>query len=132
MQYLVATPRAEANFQSSFVVKMFFGVKLNKMLTNLAEKGQEDIVSWGPGGASFLIHDTQRLVSEALPAYFDQTKYKSFRKQLSFYGFARILGGPLEGSYWHPPRSAEDKSKCAAIFLARITTKPTTSLLYPE
>ncbi|KAL3931851.1 MAG: hypothetical protein SGBAC_011120 [Bacillariaceae sp.] len=92
-----------------------FPVKLYRMLMDLAEKGQEDIVSWGPGGASFLVHDHHRLVTEALPAYFNQTKYKSFQRQLNFYGFARILDGPLEGSYSHPMFLRGQEQMCRNI-----------------
>ncbi|CAJ1950858.1 unnamed protein product [Cylindrotheca closterium] len=92
-----------------------FPVKLYKMIMHLAERGQDDIVSWGPGGASFLVHDTERLVSEALPTYFNQTKYKSFQRQLNFYGFERILEGPLEGSYWHPMFRRGQEQMCRNI-----------------
>ena len=92
-----------------------FPVKLYKMLMDLMLKGKDDIASWGPDGASFLVHDTERLVSEALPAYFNQTKYKSFQRQLNFYGFARIMDGPLEGSYCHPMFRRGQEEMCHRI-----------------
>jgi len=92
-----------------------FPVKLYKMLMDLAARGMDDIASWGPDGASFLVHDTQRLVSEALPAYFNQSKYKSFQRQLNFYGFNRVMDGPLEGSYSHPLFRRGEEAMCHKI-----------------
>jgi hypothetical protein len=78
-----------------------FPVKLYQMLEDVAQTGKEDIVGWAPDGLSFRVHDTEPFMKEVLPLYFNQTKYKSFLRQLNFYGFTRITEGPLElqGSY---------------------------------
>jgi hypothetical protein len=71
------------------------------MLEDVAQAGKEDIVGWAPDGLSFHVHDTGPFMKEVLPLHFKQTKYKSFLRQLNFYGFTRINEGPLElqGSY---------------------------------
>jgi len=66
-----------------------FPMKLYKMLQDSPEKGWEDIVSWAPDGLSFHVHDADRFMTDVLPAYFNQTKFKSFQRQLNFYGFHR-------------------------------------------
>lgn len=71
------------------------------MLQDAREKGWEDVVSWAPDGLSFHVHNTERFMTEVLPAYFNQTKFKSFQRQLSNYGFARIANGHLECAYSH-------------------------------
>jgi hypothetical protein len=78
-----------------------FPIKLYQMLQESAQNGKGDIVGWAPGGLSFQVHDSERFVTEVLPFYFNQTKYKSFQRQLSFYGFKRRADGSVDGSYSH-------------------------------
>ena len=79
-----------------------FPMKLFSMLQAVEQEGKEHIVSWHPNGLSFQVHNAKKFVEEVLPSHFRQTKYKSFQRQLNFYGFERITSGPLEGSYKHP------------------------------
>eukprot|EP00980_Cylindrotheca_fusiformis_P002828 scaffold672_cov126-Cylindrotheca_fusiformis.AAC.29 len=76
-----------------------FPFKLYKMLQESATSGKEDVVSWALGGLAFQVHDPKRFVPEVLSKYFKQTKYKSFLRQLSFYGFKRK--GTADGCYGH-------------------------------
>lgn len=62
----------------------------------------EDIISWQLNGMAFTIHKPQDFVSTVLPNVFNQTKLKSFQRQLSFYNFKRITSGPDAGAYRHP------------------------------
>ena len=78
-----------------------FPVKLYRMLEEVALKGDEDIVGWSPDGLSFQVRDTTRFVNEVMSSHFKQSKYKSFQRQLNFYGFRRITNGPNEGAYCH-------------------------------
>ncbi|OEU12177.1 hypothetical protein FRACYDRAFT_155271, partial [Fragilariopsis cylindrus CCMP1102] len=48
------------------------------------------IVSWVDNGTAFKVHDLDRFVNDIVPTYFKQTKYKSFQRQLYFYGFQRV------------------------------------------
>lgn len=78
-----------------------FPVKLYRMLEEVALNGDEDVVGWSPDGLSFQVRDTTRFVNEVMTSHFKQSKYKSFQRQLNFYGFRRITHGPNEGSYCH-------------------------------
>lgn len=78
-----------------------FPMKLYTMLQESEEKGWEDIVRWAPNGLSFFVHDVDRFMKDVLPTYFNQTKFKSFQRQLNFYGFTRNMNASLELQYCH-------------------------------
>jgi hypothetical protein len=92
-----------------------FPVKLFRMLEAVEREGNEHIVSWHPSGRSFQVHNPQKFVEVVLPSYFKQTKYKSFQRQLNFYGFQRITSGPLEGSYKHSSFISGNEALCKEI-----------------
>jgi hypothetical protein len=72
------------------------------MLDILEKQGDDHIAGWNPNGASFCIKKPGELVRKIMPYYFNQTKYKSFQRQLNIYGFKRILlAGEYKGSYFH-------------------------------
>jgi len=79
-----------------------FPVKLYRMLSEVEKDGKQSIVTWNPDGRTLQVLNHKKFVSEILPNYFKQSKYKSFQRQLNFYGFQRVSHGPLEGSYGHP------------------------------
>jgi HSF-type DNA-binding len=72
------------------------------MLSQVAKNGAEDLVSWQPHGKAFRVHKPTEFAQTIMPAYFRQTRYKSFQRQLHIYGFHRIGTGIDKGSYWHP------------------------------
>jgi HSF-type DNA-binding len=62
------------------------------MLEDATEQGFDDIVCWLAHGRAFKIHDRARFEAQLLPLYFErQTVYTSFRRQLSLYGFLRLV-----------------------------------------
>jgi hypothetical protein len=72
------------------------------MLDILEKQGDDHIAGWNPNGVSFTIKKPGELVRKIMPYYFNQTKYKSFQRQLNIYGFKRILlAGECKGSYFH-------------------------------
>lgn len=79
-----------------------FPVKLYRMLSEVEKDGKQSIVTWNPDGRTLQVLNHKKFVSEILPNYFKQSKYKSFQRQLNFYGFQRVSHGPLEGAYGHP------------------------------
>ena len=80
----------------------FFPRKLHTMLEHASEHNLDDIVVWQQGGKSFKIVDAKRFSDEIMPEFFNQqTKYKSFQRQLNVYGFRRIHHGPNKGGYSH-------------------------------
>ena len=50
----------------------------------------------------FKVHNPKRFCAEVMPKYFNQSKYKSFLRQLQNYGFARVIKGPNRGVCRHP------------------------------
>jgi hypothetical protein len=77
-----------------------FPMKLYDMLQEASKKDFEHIVSWLPCGNSFQIHDQEALIP-ILQVYFNQTKYKSFLRQLQNYGFLRVTKGQNRGTCKH-------------------------------
>lgn len=71
------------------------------MLEDASANNFEDIVSWQPNGKSFKVIQPKRFANEIMPNYFNQSKYKSFQRQLNIYGFRRIQHGPNMGGYQH-------------------------------
>jgi hypothetical protein len=62
-----------------------------------------DIVSWAPHGRVFLVHKPKEFQSIVLSKYFNQTKFRSFQRQLNLYGFRRVTNhrGVDRGGYYH-------------------------------
>jgi hypothetical protein len=79
-----------------------FPIKLHTLLEDASRLGFDDVVCWQPGGASFKVLQPKRFDSEIMKNYFQQTKYKSFQRQLNIYGFRRVHHGPFKGGYTHP------------------------------
>ncbi|PWZ16062.1 Heat stress transcription factor A-4d [Zea mays] len=48
------------------------------------------VVSWGPGGASFVVWNPPDLSRDLLPKYFKHSNFSSFIRQLNTYGFRKI------------------------------------------
>ena len=65
------------------------------MLNDAEQERFENVVSWLPGGRAFKVHQTEKFVKKIMPRYFNQTKYKSFGRQVSQFCFAvgcRVCG----------------------------------------
>ncbi|KAI2498383.1 DNA binding protein [Fragilaria crotonensis] len=78
-----------------------FPMKLHRLLDKLEAANKRDIISWLPHGQGFVVRNPDALVREILPKYFRQTKYASFQRQLSTYGFQRLKEGPERGAMHH-------------------------------
>lgn len=88
-----------------------FPLQLHDMLDDAQKLRFQDIVSWHPDGKSFVIHDPHSMTI-VLEKYFNQTKYKSFLRQLQNYGFSRQLRGLQKGRCSHPLLIRGRKSLC--------------------
>lgn len=100
--------------------KLPFAWKLYEMLENVHRNGIDtEIVSWVDEGKAFKVHDLERFVEEIVPKYFKQSKYKSFQRQLYFYGFTRTTvsakQGQTVGSYRHPNFVRGKKTLCLSM-----------------
>jgi hypothetical protein len=62
--------------------KWTFPFKLHRMLRDSKKENTEHIVSWSPDGESFKIYNQELFVSEVMPKYFKQTKYRSFQRMV--------------------------------------------------
>lgn len=78
-----------------------FPTKLHAMLDDAEKLGFDDVVTWQNGGKSFKVMDPIRFSTAIMRNYFNQTKYKSFQRQLNMYGFRRIHYGTNKGGYAH-------------------------------
>jgi hypothetical protein len=78
-----------------------FPVKVYEMLENAGRQKFDHIVSWNDVGTGFMVHDKDHFTKEIVPHYFNLTKYKSFQRQLSLYGFQRVTVGPNKGLRYH-------------------------------
>ena len=94
---------------------VLFPWKLQQMLNTCAMDGKESLVSWVPHGKAFKVHDVPLFVSEILPLFFKQTKYKSFQRQLNLWGFRRIQKGPEKGAYHHKQFLRDQPDLCCHL-----------------
>lgn len=94
-----------------------FPVKLHEMLCDMESNGLDRIVSWLPNGKAFRIHDQDRFISEILPMYWANIKYKSFMRQLNLWSFKRIPRGEPEnrGGYRHACFIRDDPILCHSM-----------------
>ena len=95
--------------------KLPFVWKLYEMLEDVESSNQEGIVSWVRNGTGFKVHNLEKFVDEIIPKYCKLSKYKSFQRQLYFYGFTRITKGPDTGAYHHPMFIRGQKTLCLSM-----------------
>jgi len=95
---MTATPTPQQS--NSFVTgrKTFPG----KLYDILADESYCLIISWMPHGRSWKVHDPSKFEKSVMPIFFQQTKYASFARQVTGWGFKRITAnGPDRNSYFH-------------------------------
>jgi hypothetical protein len=94
-----------SNFHFQFIIflQFAFPFKLHSILENSEKLNQEQIISWLPSGKAFKIHKPKEFADVIMPQYFNQTKYRSFQRQLYIYGFDRLKDKSSEdyGAYYH-------------------------------
>jgi hypothetical protein len=103
--------------------KLPFLCKLHEMLDDVEKTGDHHIVSWLDHGRSFRVHKPKSFVQKIIPYYFNQSKYKSFQRQLHLYEFTRITRGPEAGAYGHPKFIRGVKSICLSLSPKKIKGK---------
>ncbi|KAL3789638.1 hypothetical protein HJC23_003187 [Cyclotella cryptica] len=76
-----------------------FPAKLHRMISDPANS---EAIAWQSHGRAWKILDKRLLVDVVIPKYFLQTKYESFTRQLSGWGFKRLYRtGPDYHCYYH-------------------------------
>jgi hypothetical protein len=116
-----------------------FPWKLHDMLED-AEKDKRfhSIISWLPDHENvFRVHNSAAFVNLVMPKYFNQTKYKSFQRQLNIWGFCHIPSG-----YAHPCFIRGKPSLCrqmvrrkrikGGISTSKITASVATHAIFPR
>ncbi|KAL7531086.1 hypothetical protein ACHAWF_003622 [Thalassiosira exigua] len=79
-----------------------FPVKLYALLELAEARGLGGAgCSWLPHGRAFKIVDKRKFMEIDVPMFFNQTKLRSFYRQLYLWGFKRISAGDDEGAYYH-------------------------------
>eukprot|EP00980_Cylindrotheca_fusiformis_P014689 scaffold4001_cov94-Cylindrotheca_fusiformis.AAC.7 len=90
-----------------------FPFRLHQMIEEAStDEVESTIISWTPSGESFKIHDRDAFSDRILPKHLpNQNKYKSFKRQLQYYGFVNF------GSqhYGHPSFRRGQKSLLSQI-----------------
>jgi hypothetical protein len=74
------------------------------MLQSAERRGDDSIVAWLPCERAFKVHEREPFENRIIREFFNQTKYKSFQRQLNLWGFERITDAdsPKLGAYYHP------------------------------
>jgi len=78
-----------------------FPERLHRLLKEISDDGNGDVISFYNHGRAFGIHKPEKFVSEIMPKYFKQSRLSSFQRQLNLYGFKRITSGRDAGGYYH-------------------------------
>jgi hypothetical protein len=93
-----------------------FPFVLYTLLEDASTLGFEDIVSWLPAGNGLKVHNTKDFEERIMGKYFqNQTRYKSFLRQLNFYGFSRVTKGQWKGCLYHEMFKRGSPSLCHNI-----------------
>jgi hypothetical protein len=73
------------------------------MLEHVKRDGNDTIVSWQLHGKAFRVHKPKAFAEIVLPRYSNNSKYRSFLRQLHLYDFIRIKDkqSPDFGAYYH-------------------------------
>ena len=116
--------KLEAVERAKEALRLPFPCKLYEMLEDADKLGFENIVSWNTEGDGFMVHDTASFMKTVVPQYFNQTKYKSFQRQLSLYGFTRIANGKRKGLRFHEKFRRGSKGLCRQMKPIMAVVKP--------
>uniref|UniRef100_A0A7S2P136 HSF-type DNA-binding domain-containing protein n=1 Tax=Leptocylindrus danicus TaxID=163516 RepID=A0A7S2P136_9STRA len=83
---------ASPNFASQYTVSVPGALRLNKFVRRLhdmlVEEKHRGVVEWRKG--LLVLHSTDKFAKEILPKYFNTKNFKTFRRQLNYYGFVHV------------------------------------------
>eukprot|EP00934_Nitzschia_sp_Nitz4_P001035 Nitzschia sp. Nitz4//scaffold6_size259037//139739//140719//NITZ4_001083-RA/size259037-processed-gene-0.21-mRNA-1//1//CDS//3329556920//1035//frame0 len=109
---LVSDMNKERSSKVNKEVRQPFPCKVYEMLEDADSKGFSDVVAWNKEGNGFMVHNKDRFTKEIVPKYYNQTRYKSFQRQLSLYGFQRTTTGSNKGLRYHEKLQRGMKHLC--------------------
>jgi hypothetical protein len=84
-------------------------------------KGFSHVVSWLEGGTMFKVHKPKEFADRVMPCYFNQTRYKSFQRQLNSYRFSRFVAGKNKGTCFHELFTRDKPDLCRHITRVKVT-----------
>ena len=102
---------------------MQFPWKLHQLLNDAENEGFQSIVCWSPQGHSFKVYKKETFAADIMPRYFQSSKYKSFQRNLSLWGFETVLKGAEKGCCFHPCFVRFDISRCNSMKRVRVKGK---------
>jgi heat shock transcription factor 4 len=71
------------------------------MLVETEDSQESSIVAFLPHGRALMVHDADAFIKKVLPKYFGPATWRSFVRQLSLFGFRRVMSGTDFGAYFH-------------------------------
>jgi hypothetical protein len=101
-----------------------FPTQLHLLLDDAEIKGFSDVVSWLEGGTMFKVHKTKEFADRIMPYYFNQTRYKSFQRQLNSYRFHRFSAGKNKGTVFHDLFMRDKPDLCNRINRVKVNRGP--------
>eukprot|EP00985_Skeletonema_marinoi_P010824 scaffold5074_cov132-Skeletonema_marinoi.AAC.1 len=82
-------PKSGMQEQQQFQQQQTFPFKLYNMLEYACDSEFSSCISWTADGSAFIIHDKDVMMKNLAPMFFNQTKFRSFTRQLNIWGFVR-------------------------------------------
>jgi hypothetical protein len=98
-----------------------FPWQLHLLLDDAETKGFSHVVSWLEGGAMFKVHKPKEFADRVMPCYFNQTRYKSFQRQLNSYRFRRFVAGKNKGTCFHELFMRDQPELCRHINRVKVS-----------
>jgi len=77
--------------QQQFQQQQTFPFKLYNMLEYACDSEFSSCISWTADGSAFIIHNKDVMMNNLAPMFFNQTKFRSFTRQLNIWGFVRTV-----------------------------------------
>lgn len=86
------TTSTSPDFSTQYTVSVPGALRLNKFVRRLhdmlVEEKNRGVVEWRKG--LLVLHSTDKFAKEILPKYFNTKNFKTFRRQLNYYGFVHV------------------------------------------
>ena len=89
-----------------------FPEKLHRLIIEASISRKDHIVRYTADGARFQILHTKSFEDEILPRYFRHNRISSFKRLLRMYGFKRIDGTWMQGTFEHPLFNRDNIGLC--------------------
>nr|QQP23549.1 mating-type related minus 1 [Pseudo-nitzschia multistriata] len=107
-----------------------FPYKLFDLMEHATGEGGSagSVVSWLAGGTTFCVHDHARFAAEFLPTHFGHHNFRSFDRQLNFWGFEvlsprHINNKSFGGKTWQHPFFQKDRRHLLGLVVRKTVSK---------